>query len=59
MRAVFDDDADPGTYFGPARRNHLVGYPVAHRSNPLSYDETIAARLWTLSEEMTGVSYGL
>jgi hypothetical protein len=36
---------------------NMRGYPVAHSSNKLSYDETIAKELWQRSEEMTGIKF--
>jgi hypothetical protein len=35
----------------------LNGYPKIVGSNKASRDEAVAAKLWTLSEELTGVSY--
>ena len=57
LRAAFDHEAMPGQFYGPEGRLHMRGYPVAHEPNARSQDETIARRLWDLSEEMTGVSF--
>ncbi len=59
LMAAFEEDVKPGTYFGPAKMSHSRGYPMVHESNELSYDEAIAKKLWTVSEEMTGVVYDL
>lgn len=42
-------------YIGPAGR--MKGYPTKVKSNNKSYDESLAKRLWTVSEELTGVVY--
>jgi NAD(P)-dependent dehydrogenase (short-subunit alcohol dehydrogenase family) len=35
------------------------GYPVKERSSAASYEEALAARLWEVSESLTGVRYDL
>ncbi len=35
------------------------GWPKKVQSNGRSHDEVDAARLWTVSEELTGVTYTL
>jgi NAD(P)-dependent dehydrogenase (short-subunit alcohol dehydrogenase family) len=42
-------------YIGPA--GGMKGYPIKLKSNDKSYDESLAKRLWTVSEELTGVVY--
>jgi len=42
-------------YIGP--KNGMRGYPQKARSNEKSYGEALATRLWTVSEELTGVIY--
>jgi NAD(P)-dependent dehydrogenase (short-subunit alcohol dehydrogenase family) len=42
-------------YIGPA--GGMRGYPTKAKSNDKSYDEALAKRLWTVSEELTGVVY--
>jgi hypothetical protein len=37
----------------------MRGYPVEVRAEPQAYDEVMAARLWQVSEELTGVRYPL
>jgi NAD(P)-dependent dehydrogenase (short-subunit alcohol dehydrogenase family) len=46
-----------GEFIGPRGRFGLNGYPKIVGSNKASRDEAVAAKLWTLSEELTGVSY--
>lgn len=57
LRAAFDEEAKAGDFFGPSKLMNMRGYPVAHSSNKLSYDETIAKELWQRSEEMTGIKF--
>lgn len=44
-------------YIGPGGFMETRGYPVKTRSNARSYDPAAAARLWAVSEELTGVRY--
>ncbi|UCG25705.1 MAG: SDR family NAD(P)-dependent oxidoreductase [Chloroflexota bacterium] len=44
-----------GDYCGPSRFVETVGPPKKVKSNGSSHDAAVAARLWTVSEEMTGV----
>jgi hypothetical protein len=51
--------AQGGDYFGPDGLMEARGYPKKVESNKLSHDKEIAARLWTVSEELTGVTFPL
>lgn len=42
-------------FFGP--RFELRGYPVVSRPAPRACDETVAKKLWTLSEELVGLKF--
>jgi NAD(P)-dependent dehydrogenase (short-subunit alcohol dehydrogenase family) len=61
LRAATDPSARGGQYFGPRRyglrRRFYTGYPATVESSARSRDETDQARLWQLSEQLTGVSY--
>jgi NAD(P)-dependent dehydrogenase (short-subunit alcohol dehydrogenase family) len=46
-----------GDYFGPGGFLGLRGHPARARSSDLTHDTDLAARLWTVSEELTGVRY--
>jgi NAD(P)-dependent dehydrogenase (short-subunit alcohol dehydrogenase family) len=46
-----------GEYFGPDGIAENQGHPKRVRSTSASRDPEVAARLWTVSEELTGVSY--
>jgi NAD(P)-dependent dehydrogenase (short-subunit alcohol dehydrogenase family) len=58
LRAATDPAAAGGEYYGPPGRQQFTGYPVRVESSAQSHDEPDAARLWAISEELTGVSYG-
>ncbi len=51
LYAATAPDVRGADYFGPGGRAELKGYPVRVQSS------TAAARLWTRSEEQTGVRY--
>ena len=57
LRAATSPTVHGGQYYGPANRVEQQGPPTLVRARPAAYDETAAARLWTVSEERTGVSY--
>jgi NAD(P)-dependent dehydrogenase (short-subunit alcohol dehydrogenase family) len=46
-----------GQYFGPSQLMESRGAPRLVDSRPASKDEAVAARLWTVSEQLTGVTY--
>jgi hypothetical protein len=46
-----------GDYFGPRGPFEVRGAPAPARLSRSARDDDIARRLWTLSEELTGVTY--
>jgi hypothetical protein len=58
-----DPSARGGEYFGPRRhglrRRFFTGYPAVVDSSTRSHDEADQARLWQVSEQLTGVGYAL
>lgn len=50
-------DAVPGGYYGPAGPGETRGPPGPSRIFPQAADQAAAARLWALSEALTGVSF--
>ena len=58
-RAATDPGASGGDYYGPAGPFQLTGHPVRVSSNEQSCDRAAQDRLWTASEQLTGVSYRL
>ncbi len=59
LRAAFDEDAKSGDYFGPDGWQEWKGYPIKVDANKLAQDESIAKRLWDVSEELTKVNFNL
>lgn len=61
LRAATDPTARGGAYFGPRRyglrRGFYTGYPAVVESSPRSHNEADQARLWQVSERLTGVGY--
>jgi NAD(P)-dependent dehydrogenase (short-subunit alcohol dehydrogenase family) len=58
LRAACDPAASGGEYYGPHRK-HDTGYPVAVESSARSHDVADQARLWEVSEQLTGVRYAV
>jgi NAD(P)-dependent dehydrogenase (short-subunit alcohol dehydrogenase family) len=50
-------DVQGGDYFGPSGWREMKGYPKKVESNELSQDRKIAAKLWEVSEALTGIKY--
>ncbi len=46
-----------GEYYGPGGFQELRGYPAKAGRSPAALDPAAAARLWKLSEELTGVRF--
>jgi NAD(P)-dependent dehydrogenase (short-subunit alcohol dehydrogenase family) len=57
LYAATAPDAQGGSYYGPRGWGGLRGSPTKVKSSDRSYDADVAARLWTVSEELTGVKY--
>jgi NAD(P)-dependent dehydrogenase (short-subunit alcohol dehydrogenase family) len=57
LRAATDPQVLGGQYFGPSGFLEARGYPKLVRSSAQSHDRDIQRRLWTISEELTGVAY--
>jgi NAD(P)-dependent dehydrogenase (short-subunit alcohol dehydrogenase family) len=52
-------DVAPGGYYGPDGFREMTGFPVRVDSKPQSKDPVAAARLWDVSEKLTGAKFGL
>ena len=50
-------DVRGGQYWGPDGFLEMAGRPTLVRSSKKSYDQPTQQRLWTVSEELTGVAY--
>jgi NAD(P)-dependent dehydrogenase (short-subunit alcohol dehydrogenase family) len=59
LRAATDPSARGGDYFGPSRIFGTIGPPERARSSSRSKDAAAARRLWEVSEQLTGVSFGI
>jgi NAD(P)-dependent dehydrogenase (short-subunit alcohol dehydrogenase family) len=57
LRAATDPAVLGGQYYGPDGFGELRGYPKIVASSPKSHDADRQRRLWTVSEELTGVVY--
>ena len=57
LRAAIDPALTGGEYFGPANWFELNGPPVQVKSNRRSHDKDVAARLWSVSEELVGTTF--
>jgi len=59
LYAATRPEATGGTYWGAGGPFELRGYPKAATFPRRSLDEGVAARLWEVSEELTGVQYAV
>ena len=57
LYAATAPQARGGAYYGPDGARETTGYPVPAKIEPHARDEAAAGRLWTLSEELTGVRF--
>ncbi len=57
LYAATAPDVQGGGYYGPGSLGGLRGYPKKLQSGDRSRDTAVAARLWAVSEELTGVRY--
>lgn len=58
LYAATEPAARDGTYLGPDRLGGTRGYPAEEKPPEQALDATVAARLWTVSEDLTKVNYG-
>ncbi|QQP93302.1 SDR family oxidoreductase (plasmid) [Skermanella sp. TT6] len=58
LYAATSPDAKPGGYYGPDRFSETRGHPAPSRVPPRAEDKAVAARLWQVSEALTGVTFG-
>ena len=57
LRAATDPAVRGGQYYGPDGFRELRGYPKLVTSSAQSHDTAVQERLWSVSEELTGVTY--
>ena len=58
LYAAIAPDVEGGDYYGPQGLFESRGYPTRVSSNARSHDTAVAARLWSVSEKLTGVHFG-
>lgn len=56
LRAATDPAATSGDFFGPTKFADMRGDPDHATAVPLAHDRTLAARLWAISTDRTGVT---
>jgi hypothetical protein len=59
LRAATDPNVRGAEYYGPDGFRELRGHPKRVESSKQSHDQDVQGRLWTVSEELTGVTYPL
>ncbi len=57
LMAATDPTVRGGAYLGATQMNELKGPPGPAKAEPQALDADVAARLWTASEQMTGVRF--
>jgi hypothetical protein len=57
LRAATGPGVSGGQYYGPGGFLGVRGYPKLAHSSRQSHDTGIQRRLWTVSEELTGVTF--
>ncbi|AGB20927.1 dehydrogenase of unknown specificity, short-chain alcohol dehydrogenase like protein [Mycobacterium sp. JS623] len=57
LRAATDPNVQGGQYYGPDGIGEVRGHPKVVESSAQSHDEGLQRRLWTVSEELTGVTF--
>jgi NAD(P)-dependent dehydrogenase (short-subunit alcohol dehydrogenase family) len=58
LMAATAPDVTPGGYYGATRMNELKGPAGPAEIKPWARDPVVAERLWTASEDLTGVRWG-
>ncbi len=59
LRAATDPSVRGGQYYGPDGFGEQRGHPKVVQSNSKSHDVAVQQRLWAVSEELTGVKFGV
>ncbi len=57
LYAATAPQATPGAYYGPDKLNETRGYPALAKIPNQARDSAVAARLWEVSEQLTGVRF--
>lgn len=57
LRAATDPGVEGGQYYGPGGFRQMKGHPTVVTSTDRSHDAALQHRLWTVSQELTGVEF--
>ncbi len=57
VHAATDEGLTGGEYIGPDGKGAKKGFPALEMPHPAALDETVADKLWTVSEQLTGVTF--
>jgi NAD(P)-dependent dehydrogenase (short-subunit alcohol dehydrogenase family) len=57
LHVATSPDTKPGDFFGPGGPFEVAGKPKPAKRSKKFYDAALAARLWGVSEELTGIKY--
>ena len=57
LRAATDPGVLGGQYYGPRGLLGTRGYPELAHSSRQSHDTALQHRLWTVSEQLTGITF--
>lgn len=57
LYAATAEDVRGGDYYGPGGLKELGGHPRKVEARPEAHDPVLAAKLWALSEQLTGIRY--
>lgn len=57
VRAAVDPGLKGADFYGPSGRFEIKGYPAKVQSNGASQNREDAAKLWAVSEELTGIQF--
>ena len=59
LYAATAPDVQGGQFYGPSGFREMRGGPTEVHAIPAAYDPEVGRRLWTVSEQLTGVTYPL
>ena len=57
LRATTEVSVKSGDYFGPSNMMEMRGNPILVKSNKMSHNKANAKKMWSLSEELTGIKF--
>jgi hypothetical protein len=57
LYAATAPEVEGGQYFGPDQFREYRGHPTKVEPKPEAVDPEVGRRLWSVSEELTGVTY--